>query len=148
MISNESFEILKMLYAGHPVSCSDAIRPYLSHLKKNGYIDYKFSSRKDEAGRRYIFYENIRITESGRSYVQEAEAMNNSLQGQLSVLREMADTAKKELALHEQQILDAKKESKSAAVRSWIAIGISILAIAASILGAILGAAISAGWIK
>ena len=52
-----------------------------------------------------------------------------------------------QLSMYAKQIADAEKESKAAALRSWIAIGISIAAIIGSIAGCIIGAVIGAGWI-
>ena len=172
MISNEAFEILKTLNTCGKVDVSPENRDSLMQLRNNGFIAYRMSSSEDSSGHRRMCWKDIRITEDGKAYLQSVESEKQSVREQISVLREMADTSKQRLALHEeelssqkkglsaqqqeliiakrnlalykQQLEDARKDTAEAAIRSWIAICISVISIAVSIAISVL----SSGWIK
>ena len=109
MISNESLEILKTLNSCGKVDVSSKDRYSLKQLRDNALITYRLSSSEDSSGHRSICWKDIQITEDGKAYLQRVESENQSVQEQISILREMADASKQRLALYEEELASQKK---------------------------------------
>ena len=109
MISNEALEILKTLNTCGKVDVSSKDRYSLKQLRDNALITYRLSSSEDSSGHHSICWKDIQITEDGKAYLQRVESENQSVQEQLSILREMADASKQRLALYEEELASQKK---------------------------------------
>lgn len=84
------------------------------------------------------------INEKSIRQIESLERMAEDSERRVKLAEQNLTLHEKQLALYEQELEDARKDTASAARRSWIAIGISLFSIAVSI--AI--AAINSGWIK
>lgn len=150
IVSNDSFSVLKLLYEGATIE-QPYPDPQLRQLKEAGLVIYQVADfRPVEDGKFTIhnpIYE-IRITETGKAYVEWREREFEMSERRLQSLEKMSDSLKKEVESAEAQIQSlnevsealkeqtesAKRDARTATIQSWVAIAISIIAIALPLL--------------
>ena len=150
IVSNDSFAVLKLLYDGAAIE-QPYPDPQLRQLKEAGLAIYQVAGFQPvEEGKFSVhnpIYE-ISITEAGKAYVEWREREIEMSERRIRSLEKMSESLKKDVESAEAQIRSlnemsstlkaqadsAEKDARKAAIRSWIAIGISIAAIAAEVI--------------
>lgn len=144
LISNEAIEILGLLYNNSQLP-DDVSDDSLAQLKDYGLIIHRIVGHEENPNassffRIYPIYETY-ITEDGKAYFESIQQKNSDVSDQINALnniakslRERVNIAEEDLKLYKQDLEDAKEISKSAVIRSWIAIGISVFAVIVQII--------------
>ena len=132
-ISNEAKTILSVLYNNGDFSAANYSDESFSLLKSYGLIQHDIlchEASRDGAFRVLTPIYETSITEKGKAYYEEL----------LRVEDERAfnrEAILKRLQIAEEELEETKKESKSSSIRSWIAIIISLAALALQLFSAL-----------
>lgn len=142
LISENSLNVLEYLFVGKtlPDPLPDGWDECLQQLSENDMIVYKVVGHKSLPGYPfpYPIYE-VSITETGRAYFESVRANSAFSNKQLEILQGISDRFEQRVAIAQKEAERAKKDSHTATVQSWIAIGVSVLTFLFQLMPLILG---------
>ena len=135
LVSKDSLDVLNYLYSGSklPDPIPDEWVECLQQLKEYNLVIYRIAGHKEVPGDADHFlskpvYE-ISITETGKAYVESVMANSAFSEKQLEILQGISDRLERRVDVAQLEAERAGKDSRIATIQSWIAIGISVLAL-------------------
>lgn len=134
IISNDSFAILEYLYNESELP-DGASEDCLRQLKSNSLIIHTIIGHKVDPDFPYTLpIYRTEITENGKAYVEATLLERQTTEDQLHSLQRIAKELQQRVKVAETDSETARIEAHKAAVRSWIAIAISVVSIIAPLL--------------
>lgn len=135
LISKDSFEVLRCLYSGSelPSPLPDGWDDCLRQLEENKLIVHRLTGHENVPGETGFFsmrpLYDVHITETGKAYFESVLVKSEFSEKQLSILQGISDRLERRVGVAEEEARRAKKDARTASIQSWIAIGISVLAL-------------------